>query len=206
MFRRLRDPRHHPDRWAEGSGDTESLLLAECVSWKDPSLAPLFTDGEAEARRHEVITRPDIWLGGVSWTPCQELFWVFITQWVTGTVLVLSEPSTQCKKPNSLRLGEGYGAFHPSVPKAQCGPGTFILHLVPTGLPASVPEPYKFFFASALVLLSVSLPCVFPLWIRMQKVGLYLWLNIVLKHSRNAFPYPPPHPRPFLVYTDTIDF
>lgn len=153
-----------------------------------------------------MLTRPDIWLGVVSRTPCQELFWVFITQWVTGTVLVLSEPSTQCKKPSSLRPGEGYRAFHPLIPKAQCGPGRFILRLVPTGLPASVPEPYKFFFTSALVLLAVSLPCVFPLWIWRQKVGLYLWLDIVLKHSRNAFPSPTPHPGPFLAYIDTIDF
>lgn len=63
MFHRLRDPRSHPEHQGERSGDTESPLLAARQSWKDPDLAPPFTDGEAEAREARGLHQAKYWAG-----------------------------------------------------------------------------------------------------------------------------------------------
>ena len=151
-----------------------------------------------------MLTRPDIWLGVVAWTPCRGLCWVFITQWVTGTALVLPEPPTQCKKPNSLRPGEGYG---PSIPRFLRAVRPRNLHstLGTNRAPCLSPRTLQVLRICPSTACCIF-ACVYALWIWRQKVGLYLWLNVELKHSRNAFPSPTPHPGPFLAYIDTIDF
>lgn len=155
----------------------------------------------------EAVTRPDVWLGG------RGLLDTLSRGALLGLHHSVGDRDSPCPLRTFFTVEEAKqpqarkGAQGPSTlrSKAQCGPGTFILLLVLTGVPViSVPEPCKFLFTPVRVLLAVSLTCVFSLWIRRQKVGLYLWLNIILKHSWNAFPFPLTGPS--WPTADTIDF